>query len=146
MDKLRKIIACWDSSLAFSSLLSTVFFLLCIVQAVLSVQSDESALILSESCTIKSHLKVSILYNFMALSQADTGGVLLKKVFLKFRKMHRKTPVSDSLFKESRRLETCIFTKKRDSGTGVFNFEFCEIFKSIFFTEYLRTTASVLYI
>ena len=30
--------------------------------------------------------------------EATTGGILYKKVFLKFRKFHRKTPVLESLF------------------------------------------------
>ena len=38
--------------------------------------------------------------------------------------------------------EACNFIKK-ETLTQVFSYEFCEIFKSTFLTEHLRTTASV---
>ena len=38
--------------------------------------------------------------------------------------------------------EVCNFIKK-DTLAQVFSCEFCEIFKNTFFTEHLRTTASI---
>ena len=61
-----------------------------------------------------------------------------KRCSLKFRKIHRKTPVPESLFKLS-----CNFFKK-EILAKVFSCEFCEISKNNFFTEHLRTTASVI--
>ena len=46
-------------------------------------------------------------------------------------KIHRKTPVPESLFKESCSL-------RRDSGTQLLACEYCDIFKNTFFTEHLR--------
>ena len=45
---------------------------------------------------------------------------------------------------ESLSPEACNFIniKKRDSGTGVFSYELCEIFKYTFFTKHLLETAS----
>ena len=51
----------------------------------------------------------------------------------KFHKIHGKTPVP----------EPCNFIKK-DTLTQFFSCEFSEIFKNIFFTEHLRTTATEL--
>ena len=68
---------------------------------------------------------------FCVLTEAATGGVLWK-VFWKFYKIHRKTPVPESLLKK--RL------------AQVFSCEFCEISKNTFFTEHLRVTASVLFL
>ena len=50
-----------------------------------------------------------------------------------FAKIHRKTPVSETL---------CNFIKK-ESLAQVFSCEICEISKNTFFLEHLRTTASV---
>ena len=54
----------------------------------------------------------------------------------KFNKIHRKTPVPESL--------CCPAGKFIKKGTlaQVFSCEFCEIFKNTFFTEHLWTTAS----
>ena len=68
---------------------------------------------------------------FCVLTEAATGGVLWK-VFWKFYKIHRKTPVPESLLKK--RL------------AQVFSCEFCEISKNTFFTEHLRVTASALFL
>ena len=57
-----------------------------------------------------------------------------KRYSWKFRKTLRKTPVPGSLF--------CKLIKK-EALTQVFFYEFCEIFKSHFFTEHPRTTAFV---
>ena len=51
--------------------------------------------------------KITFIYNFVAplsgdisqqLTEAATGGVLCKKVFLKISKIHRKASVPESLF------------------------------------------------
>ena len=53
----------------------------------------------------------------LKLSEAATGDVLLKKVFLKFRKFQRKTLVLESLLNTVAVLRACNFIKK-DSDTG----------------------------
>ena len=58
-----------------------------------------------------------------------------KRCSQKFRKIHRKTPVSPVP-------QACNFIKK-ETLAQVFSCEFCEIFKNTIFTEHLRTTASV---
>ena len=57
-----------------------------------------------------------------------------KRCSWKFHKIHRKTPVPESLF----------LIKLQALGTlaQVFSCEFCEISKNTFFTEYVWTTAS----
>ena len=55
----------------------------------------------------------------------------------KFHKIHRKTPVPQSLFKP----QACKFIKK-ETLAQVFSCDFCEVFKNTFFTEHLWTTAS----
>ena len=69
-------------------------------------------------------------WNNQVPTEAATKLVCEKKCSLKFRKIHRKTLVPESLF------------HKRDL-THVFSCEFCEIFKNTFFTELLRTIVSV---
>ena len=54
----------------------------------------------------------------------------------KFCKIHRKTPVPETLFNK-----VAGFIKK-ESLAQVFSCEFCEISKNTFFTEHLRTTTS----
>ena len=49
----------------------------------------------------------------------------------KFHKIHRKTPGPETLF------------LKKQSLAQVFSCEFCEIYKNTFFTEHLRTAASL---
>ena len=53
----------------------------------------------------------------------------IKKVFLKFRKIHRKTPVPEPLF-------------KKETLVQVFSREFCKTLMNTFLTEHLRVTAS----
>ena len=60
----------------------------------------------------------------------------LKKVFLK---IHKKTPVPESLFNK-----VAVLRPKKDTLAKVFSCEFCEIFKNTFFTEYFRVTTSQL--
>ena len=61
-------------------------------------------------------------------SEAGTDGVLWKSVFLKI--------------SQNSQPKACNFIKK-GSLTQVFSCQFCEIFKNTFFTEHLRTIASV---
>ena len=56
----------------------------------------------------------------------------------KFRKIHEKTTVPESLFFLP---EASNFIKK-ETLAQMFSCELCKIFKSNFFTEHLRTTAS----
>ena len=70
-------------------------------------------------------------------SEADSLRCSVKKAFLKFREIHRKTPALESLLKKSCRLRPTTLFKKRGSGTGVF-LEFGEILMNSFFTEHLR--------
>ena len=57
--------------------------------------------------------------NLLRLSEAATGCILLKHVFLNvfllflFCKFHRKTPVLESVFNKVAGLQACDFTKKR---------------------------------
>ena len=64
------------------------------------------------------------------MPEAATGGVCKKRCSLKFRKIHRKTPVPG-----------CNFIEK-ETLAQAFSCEFCEISKNAFFTEHLRETAS----
>ena len=66
-------------------------------------------------------------------TKAATRGALYEKVLLEFHKIHRKT---------SGRPKTCNFIKK-ETLTQVFSSEFCENSENTFFTEQLRSTASV---
>ena len=52
-----------------------------------------------------------------------TGGVLCKKIFSEFHKIHRKTPVS---------VNTCSLIKK-ETLAQVFSCEFCEISENTFY-------------
>ena len=61
----------------------------------------------------------------MALNaEAVAQTCFVNKVVLKFRKIHRKKPMIESL--------------KEQTLAQVFSFEFCEIYKNIFFIENLR--------
>ena len=64
-----------------------------------------------------------------------------KRCSQKFHKIHRKTPVPESLFKQSCKPEASNFIKKKTLAQ-VFSCGFCEISKNTFFTEHLWTTAS----
>ena len=76
--------------------------------------------------------------DFMTYSRSSHPEVFCKKGILKkFRKIHRKIPVPEFLF----RPQVCIFIKK-ETLAQVFSYEFCKIFKNTFFTEHFRTTAS----
>ena len=57
-----------------------------------------------------------------------------KRCCWKFHKIHRKTSVPES--------QACNLIKKEETLASVFSCEFCEISKTIFFTEHLWTTVS----
>ena len=63
-----------------------------------------------------------------------------KSCFKKFRKIHRKTPVPDLFSNKVAGLRPATLLKK--SLWHRCSCEFCEIWKSTFFTEHLWTTAS----
>ena len=54
----------------------------------------------------------------------------------KFRNVHRKTPVLETLFIKVTGLTACILIKK-ETPTQVFSCEYCKIFKNSFFVEHL---------
>ena len=54
--------------------------------------------------------------------EAAIGGVLWKKVFLKFRNIHKKTPVLEPLFNKFTSIQPCNFVKK--SSNKVFKFKY----------------------
>ena len=62
--------------------------------------------------------------------------VLQNRFSKKFRNIHRKTPVLESLFKKVVDLKS-----NAETPTQVLPFKYCEIFKNTLFTEDLRTTA-----
>ena len=66
-------------------------------------------------------------------AEAATRCVLLKRCSLKFREIHRNTPVPDPLF----------LIKLQASGTGVFFCKFCEISKNTFSYRTPLVAASV---
>ena len=66
------------------------------------------------------------------IQKHSLGGVLQKRCPSKFRKIHRKSPVPESLFYWS-----CSFIKKK-ALAQVFSCEFCEIFRNTVLTEHLR--------
>ena len=63
---------------------------------------------------------------FPSCQKQSSGAALYKRYSYKFRKIHRKTPVP----------EACNVIKK-ETLAQVLSCEFCEIFKSTFFTEHL---------
>ena len=66
-----------------------------------------------------------------------------KAVLKKFLNIHRKETVLESLFNRVAGLKVCNFIKRdSDTATQVFSCEYCEIFKSTYSEENLRTTAS----
>ena len=67
--------------------------------------------------------------------EATTKDVLLKKVFLKIRKFHRKTPMLESHFIKVTAFRHATFLK----GTPIqeFSSEICRIFQKIYFEEHL---------
>ena len=79
----------------------------------------------------------------IALQEAATGGGLIwKGVLRNFAKYTGKQLCRSLVFNRVAGLRFVTLLQK-DNNTGIF-FEFCKVFKSTFFTEQLRTTASVI--
>ena len=70
---------------------------------------------------------------------------LKKRRSLKFRKIHRKTPVQSLFFNKVAGLRLATLLKKKTLAQ-VFSCEFCEISKKTFSTEQPQTTASEEYL
>ena len=70
-------------------------------------------------------LHANAVFNFGVMIEAVVRRCSSKKMFLKIRKFHRKTPVLESLFNQ-------------DAGFQVFSCKICEIFRTMFFTEHLQ--------
>ena len=64
-----------------------------------------------------------------------------KRQFKQFRKIHRKTPVPESLFKIKLQAAPATLLKKR-LRHRCFLLDFCETFKNTFFKGHLRTNAA----
>ena len=75
-------------------------------------------------------------------TEAATIGVPWKKVFLEILQNSQENNCARVSFLIKLQVLVCNFIKK-ESLAQVFSFEFCEISKNNFFTEHLRTTASV---
>ena len=72
-----------------------------------------------------------------------TRGVMWKKLFLKISQNSQKnTSARVSFLTKLQASELQLY--KKETLALVFSWEFCEIFKNTFFTEHLRTAASVL--
>ena len=74
------------------------------------------------------------------IKKQSPRGVLYKKCSWKFRIIHRKTPVPESLLIKLQ-AQVCNFIKK-ETLAQVLSLEFCKISKNTFFTEHLRVAAS----
>ena len=75
----------------------------------------------------------------LLITEAATGGVLQKKIFLETsQNSQEKTCATVSFLIK---LQTSNFVKK-ETPAQVFSCEFCEIYWNTFFTEHLRATVS----
>ena len=69
------------------------------------------------------------------IQKKSFADVLQNRCSWKFRNVHRKAPVLESLFNKHAGLKTCNFFKKRLKH--VFSCKICDIFKNTFFTEHI---------
>ena len=76
-----------------------------------------------------------------AVTEAATGGVLIKKVFLGILQNSQENTCVRVSFSTKFQTEACNFILKKTLAQ-VFSCEFSKISKSTFFTEHLRATAS----
>ena len=74
-------------------------------------------------------------------TEAATGGVLLKKLFLKISQNSQENTCARVSFLINCKSEACNFIRKETLAL-MFSGEFCEIFKNTYFEEHLQTTAS----
>ena len=65
----------------------------------------------------------------------------IKKLFLKISQKSQENTCARVSFLKKLQDSTCNYIKK-ETLAQVFSRDFCEIFKNIFFTDHLRTTAS----
>ena len=79
--------------------------------------------------------------DLLGLFRSSHRACSVKKVFLKFRKFHRKTPVLESLLITLQVFRPASLLK-RYSNTDI-SYEISEIFKNTYFEEHLRKAASV---
>ena len=103
-------------------------------------------------CEKRSSENVSSIYSFAEVSlNLHTNNIYwsLPKCSEKFRKIHRKTPNAEFLFKKIAGLRPPTLLKRRlwqracnvikkDALAQVFSYEFCKISKNTLFTEHLR--------
>ena len=75
------------------------------------------------------------------MSEATTGGVLYKNVFLKSSQNSQENTCARVCFLIKLQASACNFIKK-ETPPQVFSCEFCEVFRNIFFTEHLRRLLS----
>ena len=76
---------------------------------------------------------------FYNIPRADVQRRFVKKVLLKFRKIHRKTCVPESLF-----LWSCRLRPIKETAAHVFSYKFCEVFKNSFFGCILNAISQLL--
>ena len=72
----------------------------------------------------------------LKLEEAAKEGVQCKRFFWKFRKIDRKTTVTEALFNNVAGLRPA-----EKTPTQVFSSQLCEIFEKTFFTEHFGVTA-----
>ena len=91
--------------------------------------------------SIFSLVLLKIFWNFWNSSRKKStqkqsfSGVLQDRCPEKIRKLHKETPVLESLFKK--------VSRNKETPAQVFSCEFCEAFKSTIFTEHLRYEVGV---
>ena len=74
-------------------------------------------------------------------AEAATGGVVQKKLFLKILKYSQEVTCAESFFNKVAGLGPASLLKR--DLTQVLSCEYFEIFKNIYFEEYLRTAVSI---
>ena len=77
--------------------------------------------------------------HIVIISEAATGGVLWKKVFLKF---HRKASILESLLIRLQAWDLQLYWK--ETATQMLSCEICKVLKNTCFEEHLRATATVI--
>ena len=88
-------------------------------------------------CSIRKSMK----QHFFTNSEAATGGVLQKKVFLEISQNSQQNICVRVPFLIKFQASACNFIKKQ-SLAQVFSCEFCDIYKNTVLTKHFRTTAS----
>ena len=73
----------------------------------------------------------------LLFEKQSPGGILLKRCFQKFRKIHRKTPVPEPLFDKVAILRPAPLLKKR-RWHRCFPMNFAKFFRALFLTEHFQ--------